>query len=103
MNRTARAAHVALAMVALSVGMYHMANPGLDAVNTEADDVLLPKRQKEIQDLVDRLASFRPTKIAVEAPYRSTALPDRYKQYVAGAYALSRNETEQIGFRLAKQ
>jgi hypothetical protein len=53
--------------------------------------------------VVNRLASFRPTKIAVEAPYRSTAVPDRYKQYVAGSYALSRNETEQIGFRLAKQ
>jgi len=85
------------------LGLYHMANPGLDAVNVEADDVLLPRRQKEIQDLVNRLAAFRPTKIAVEAPYRSTAVPDRYKQYVAGTYALSRNETEQIGFRLAKQ
>jgi hypothetical protein len=85
------------------LGMYHMANPGLDAVNTEADDVLLPRRQKEIQELVNRLVEFRPTKIAVEAPYRSTAVPDRYRQYVAGTYALSRNETEQIGFRLAKQ
>jgi hypothetical protein len=85
------------------LGTYHMSNPGLDAVNVEADDVLLPRRQKEIQDLVNRLASFRPTKIAVEAPYRSTAVPDRYRQYVAGTYALARDETEQIGFRLAKQ
>jgi len=85
------------------LGLYHMANPGLDAVNVEADDVLLPRRQKEIQDLVNRLAAFRPTKIAVEAPYRSTAVPDRYTQYVAGTYALTRNEPEQIGFRLAKQ
>src|SRR5215218_6554154 len=131
MNRSARIAAMALATAALSagpevaraqastsstnptcgegrspimiLGLYHMANPGLDAVNVAADDVLLPRRQKEIQDLVNRLARFRPTKIAVEAPYRSTAVPDRYKQYVAGTYALSRNETEQIGFRLAKQ
>jgi hypothetical protein len=85
------------------LGMYHMANPGLDAVNTEADDVLLPRRQKEIQDLVERLARFRPTKIAVEAPYRSTTVPDRYKHYVADTYELTRDETEQIGFRLAKR
>jgi hypothetical protein len=85
------------------LGMYHMSNPGLDAVNIEADDVLLPRRQREIRELVDRLARFRPTKIAVEAPYRSTTVPDRYKRYVAGNYELTRDETEQIGFRLAKQ
>src|SRR5687768_9700590 len=45
------------------LGMYHMANPGLDAVNLDADDVLLPRRQREIQELVNRLAKFRPTKI----------------------------------------
>jgi hypothetical protein len=85
------------------LGMYHMSNPGLDAVNLDADDVLQPKRQREIQELVDRLAKFRPTKIAVEAPYRSTTVPDRYKSYVAGTYQLTHNETEQIGFRLARQ
>jgi hypothetical protein len=131
MNRSARTAVVTLAMLVLGVGprvahaqagrsptsgacgegrspimilgMYHMANPGLDAVNVDADDVLLPRRQAEIQDVVNHLAAFRPTKIAVEAPYRSTAVPDQYRRYVAGTYALSRNETEQIGFRLAKQ
>jgi hypothetical protein len=131
MNRSARAAVATLAIVTLGVGptvthaqagrsstsaacgegrspimilgMYHMNNPGLDAANVEADDVLLSRRQKEIQDVVNHLASFRPTKIAVEAPYRSTAVPDSFRQYVAGTYALSRNETEQIGFRLAKQ
>jgi hypothetical protein len=85
------------------LGMYHMSNPGLDAVNLDADDVLLPRRQREIQELVNRLAKFRPTKIAVEAPYRGTAVNERYARYVAGTYQLTRNETEQIGFRLAKQ
>jgi hypothetical protein len=85
------------------LGMYHMSNPGLDAVNLDADDVLLPRRQREIEELVSRLAKFRPTKIAVEAPYRGTAVPDRYTRYVAGTYQLARNETEQIGFRLARQ
>jgi hypothetical protein len=103
-QRVADAAACASAKSPIMIlGMYHMSNPGLDAVNTEADDVLLPRRQKEIADLVNRLARFRPTKIAVEAPYRSTAVPERYKRYVEGTYQLSRDETEQIGFRLAKQ
>lgn len=85
------------------LGMYHMANPGLDAINTEADDVLAPKRQQEIQALVNNLQKFRPTKIGLEAPYRSTTIQDRYKRYLEGNYALTHNETDQIGFRLAKQ
>ena len=36
------------------LGTYHFGNPGLDLVNTEADDVLLPKRQAELEKLADR-------------------------------------------------
>jgi hypothetical protein len=32
----------------LVLGTYHMANPGLDSYNVEADDVLSPRRQQEI-------------------------------------------------------
>jgi hypothetical protein len=51
------------------LGTYHMDNPRLDAKNLDADDVLLPKRQHEITDLIEKLTRFNPTKIAVEAPY----------------------------------
>ena len=51
----------------LILGTYHMANPGHDIFNMEADDVLLPKRQKEIAQLIDVLKKFRPTKIAIES------------------------------------
>ena len=37
--------------VALLLGTYHMGNPGLDVHNVQADDVLSPKRQEEIQRL----------------------------------------------------
>lgn len=84
------------------LGTYHMDNPGQDAINLRADDVLREKRQREIADLVDGLARFKPTKIAVEAPYRSTAYPDRYRKFLAGEHNLGRNEVEQVGFRLAK-
>ena len=92
-----------LANPILFLGVYHMANPGLDEVNTQADDVLSPKRQTEIEELVKRLSLFRPTKIAIEAPYRDTLWPSRYHDYLAGHYVLGTNEIEQIAFRLAKR
>ncbi len=86
------------------LGTYHMDNPGLDAINTNADDVLLPKRQSEIAELVEKLARFNPTKIVIEAPFSGKASWDNaYKKYVAGELKLGRNEIYQIGFRLAKR
>jgi hypothetical protein len=80
-----------------------MANPGLDEVNTLADDVLTQKRQREIDNLCEQLVRFQPTKIAIEAPYHDSYWPDQYRKYVAGQRKLGRNEIEQIGFRLAKR
>ena len=86
------------------LGTYHMANPGLDAVNVEADDVLSARRQRELAELSERLARFRPTKILLEAPYSDRdRYQERYRRYLAGSYQLSRNEIDQIGFRLARR
>jgi hypothetical protein len=87
----------------LVLGVYHMANPGRDIFNIQADDVLAPKRQAEIAQLIEALKKFRPTKIAVEAAVGDGRISSRYADYVAGKYELTRNETEQIGFRLANQ
>jgi hypothetical protein len=85
------------------LGMYHFANPGLDVVKFNVDDVLAPKRQAEIANLVDSLAQWAPTKIAVEneAAPPTLALPD-YAQTDA-LLATERSESVQIGFRLARQ
>ena len=87
----------------LLLGSYHMSNPGMDMFNLEADDVLAPARQAEIRALVDRLAAFNPTKVAVEAPWADSTTVARYEAYAAGARELRRSEEEQIGFRLAHQ
>ena len=87
----------------LVLGTFHMANPGRDLFNTQADDVLAPKRQAEIAQVVAALAKFRPTKIAVEADFSDDRTATRYADYVAGKHQLTRNETEQLGFRLAKE
>ena len=87
----------------LVLGVYHMANPGHDIFNTQADDVLAPKRQAEIAQLVTALTKFHPTKIAVEADVYDKRVPKAYDDYLAGKHELTRNEIEQIGFRLARE
>ena len=80
----------------------YMDNLGLDAVNLNADDVLSNRRQAEISELLDKLARFKPTKIAIEAQYKSPHLPNLYEKYLAGEYKLGRNEIEQFGFQLKR-
>jgi hypothetical protein len=44
----------------LVLGVYHMANPGRDVFNMKTDDVLAPKRQAEIVQLMRVLKAFGP-------------------------------------------
>jgi hypothetical protein len=80
-----------------------MANPGRDIYNTQADDVLAPKRQAEMAEVIEVLKRFRPTKIAVERESGDARINKDYADYLAGTHELTRNEIEQIGFRLAKE
>ena len=87
----------------LVIGTYHMNNPGLDAINIKADDVLAPKRQAELEQLTAQISEFRPTKVAVEIPYgRDSVSNSLYGRYLAGSYQLDRTEMQQIGFRVAR-
>jgi len=87
----------------LLLGTWHMDNPGKDMLNLKTDDVLVPRRQKEIEELVNRLAKFRPTRVLIEAPYGDPVRPNAYADYLAGKHDLSRDEREQVAFRLARR
>jgi hypothetical protein len=87
----------------LVLGVYHMANPGRDVFNMQADDVLAPKRQAEIAQVIEALKKFHPTKVAIEADVYSERVPKQYADYLTGKYTLSRNEIDQLGYRLAKE
>ena len=87
----------------LIVGTYHMANPGRDVFNMRADDVLSPKRQAEIAELLEVLKRFRPTKIAIESTVYEDTRKKQYADSLAGNYTLTRNEIDQVGFRLARE
>src|SRR5437868_5190950 len=79
----------------LMVGTFHMSNPGHDIHNVEADDVLSPKRQQEMTQIIEVLKKFHPTKIAIEASVGSKGIEKQYSDYLAGKYTLSRNEVHQ--------
>lgn len=88
----------------LVLGTYHFANPGLDVVRFEAADILSAGKQAEVEEVVEALAAFRPTKIAVEVRARSVARVDSlYRAYRAGSHTLGRSEVQQLGFRLAER
>ncbi len=68
----------------------------------EYEGLYSEKRQAEMEELVSKLANFKPTKIAVEmVPEDSEFVNERYNQYKMGAYKLEMNEIYQVAFRLA--
>lgn len=81
------------------LGMYHFVSEQ-NLVTQADDDELAPERQAQIATLVDRLAAFAPTRIAVERPYDQAELDRRYAAYRRGDYRLTAEETDQIAFRL---
>jgi len=86
------------------LGTYHMGTPGNNVVNPKVTDVTVPERQKQIVELVEKLKKFKPTKIVVECDLEDDAKTQGiYNKYLSGNYQLSRDETNQIGFRLAKE
>jgi len=65
------------------------------------DSPLSPKRQAQIAAVVAQLARFHPTKVLIEAPMGDAVYAKRYREYLAGHFALPANEIYQFGFRLA--
>lgn len=91
----------------LSLGTFHFAFHNADVIKTDKAnqiDVLNNQYQSEIEEIVKRLAKFKPTHIAIEIdPAKQIRTDSLYKEYLEGNYHLKRSETEQLGFRLAKQ
>lgn len=85
------------------LGTYHMANPGLDAANIQSDDVKTEQRQQEIDAIAKALLAFKPTKVAIEGLYGGSHYTTKYAAYHTHGVndSLTRNESQQIGFRVA--
>ncbi len=90
----------------LLLGTFHFRDAGLDGYKPKFSvDILSEKRQREVEDLVERLAAFKPTKIAVEWKKEKDQpfLDSLYGEYLAGRYKLGQNEIYQVCFRLGKK
>lgn len=82
------------------LGTFHFAQ------TAERLDVLEPGRQAELTELLDGLEGFAPQRIAVEYPHaRAGRLDSAYRRYVDRPPDSldSRNEIQQVGFRLARR
>ncbi len=86
------------------VGTFHLANNNRDLLNLPIEDVLAPNRQSEIDQLIESLANWQPTKIVLEWNRADQArLDQRYNDFLSGEFQLTANERDQIGLRLAKK
>lgn len=84
------------------LGTSHFGNPGQDVINIEFPDVLQPEYQGQIDKVIENLSDFQPTKIAIEAqPDYKPKIDSMFSAYIAGNHSLSRNERQQLGFKLA--
>jgi hypothetical protein len=83
------------------LGTFHFAGSSEDAVSTDPGDMTTPRRQAEIQALVERLLKFQPTKVAIESSRISHYWNERYAAWRRDRGPLGSNEIEQVGFRLA--
>ncbi|MEL6813061.1 MAG: DUF5694 domain-containing protein [Bacteroidota bacterium] len=85
------------------LGMFHFGETS-DLAAITMEDTKGERRQREIQEVVDKLKAFSPTKILVEYPIsKNDTLNSRYQAYLKGDFELPVSETYQIGFRLGKQ
>lgn len=89
----------------LIVGTFHFANPGLDAHQSKYTfNVFSERGQKELNELLDRLAEFKPTKILVErSPEFQNDIDTWFNSYKEGKQENISNEIVTVGFALAKR
>lgn len=87
------------------LGTFHFRDAGKDGYKPKFPfNVLSEKRQAEVEDLVNSLAEYKPTKIAVEWKKETDQhfLDSLYQRYLEGKYNLGENEIYQVSFRLGK-
>lgn len=91
----------------LTLGTFHFDFPNRDFIqieNSNQIDVLNPEYQKEINLIIDKLKEFEPTIIVIEhRPSEQRKIDSLYSDYLKGEYQLKREESQQIGFRIAKE
>lgn len=87
------------------VGTFHFSYPNLDQHKTEKKnmrDILSAKSQAELQQVLEVLRAYHPTRIYLESDDQHW-LDSCYNACTDSTFRTQRNERVQIGFRLAKE
>lgn len=84
------------------LGTFHFAGSS-DMMGMRVEDMEGEERQRQIVELVDKLAKYKPNKVILEYPYGNSKLDSLYQAYLKGEHELTINERQQLGFRLAKK
>lgn len=93
---------------AMVLGVFHFTNPGLDSYQEKFEvNALSEQKQKELAEVRDLLAQYKPTKILVEwnRIRHDSLLNTRYQLFRKDSFDISQkaDETYQLGFKLAKR
>jgi hypothetical protein len=89
----------------LLLGVFHFEYYNMDSHKTDSIhkiDILSPNRQKEILKIVQTIAKFKPTIICLESG-NDSLLNFQYSNYLKKIYTLSKEEIDQLGFRIAEK
>lgn len=91
------------------LGTYHFGNSGEHLVDINCEDVITDQKQEEIKEVIQKLAQFKPNKIAVELKREDEKrLNEIYIEYCRNNFDEYNeivnydNEIVQLGFRLGK-
>ncbi|WP_409250771.1 DUF5694 domain-containing protein [Bacillus sp. SCS-153A] len=89
----------------LVLGTNHLDTPDNgDIFMPKTEGIFSEKRQREINEVVQMLKKFRPTKVALEVvKERQDRLNEEYNAFRGGNFTLTANERHQFGFKLAKE
>lgn len=83
------------------VGLAHLEAKADLHNSTWGSSVFSPGMQKQIAQITEALAKFKPTKVMIEARADKPIYVQRYTAYRHGMYRLGPNENDQFGYRLA--
>ena len=92
---------------AMILGSFHFnrGTDGSDVVSKNHIDIKTEENQKQIEQIAERIATqFKPTIIAVEwMPRVQPQMDSLYTAYQNNTWKLGKNESFQLGFRIAKK
>lgn len=85
------------------VGTFHFQG-SVDVVQHNTGDLMSTEKQVEINNVVEKLSTFKPTKIAVEVEKtHNYKLNNNFQEYINDSFNLTANEVHQLGFKLGKK